>query len=205
MKEIVYTFVSPFCTEQTVALICDAIKGCRGVVKESQPRHGRVKATVRNYGFRKDKYNFYVEHSTKGCRVRMVMGNDGGLNTKSNWRARDYVWDMFLKQVFTLAPNIDFGVSLAEGDPYIMGVLYLDDDIEQVCVSRGKSNAFMIGGLLGNLFVGGMSGKQRTVSHSFNQFASSRLTRIIYNNGRLWEGNVTKGSELYNEIMVNMQ
>ena len=204
MKEIVYTFMSPFCTEQTVALICDAIRGCRGVVKESQPRHGRVKAIVSNIGLRRYKYNFYVEHSTEGCRVRLVMVDDG-INTKRLQRARDLSWDMFLKQVFALAPNYNFGVSLSDGDPYVMGVLYLDGDIEQVCVSRGRNNALMVGGLLGSLFIGGMSGRQRTVSHSFNQFAASRLTRIIYNNGRIWEGTISRGSDLYNEIMVNIQ
>lgn len=211
MKNIVYTFMSPFSTQQTAEMICRAMEKL-GTVKEANHRNGHIKAIYKLSTFQKYKYNFYIEHSEKACRVRMVMADDGCLDIKRVWRIRDGAWDKFLTNLFELSPDTDFGVTLSDGSPYVMGVLYLENDIEQVYISHTKRNTSITGFLLGGaLFgdagaiVGGMSGRQRTIGHTYTQFANSQLSRIIYNNGRLWEGVVTKGSELYNEIMVNMQ
>lgn len=211
MKNIIYTFMSPFSTLQTAEMISKVMKKL-GAIKKENLRNGHIKAVYKLSTFRKYKYDFYIEHSEKDCRVRMVMADDGCLDIKRVWRIRDGAWDNFLTHLFELAPDTDFGVTLSEGSPYVMGVLYLGNDVEQVHISHTKRNASITGFLLGGaLFgdagaiVGGMSGRERTIGHTYMQFANTQLTRIIYNNGRLWEGTVTKGSELYNEIMVNFE
>lgn len=211
MKTFVYTFISPFSTLQTAEMISKVMNKL-GKVKKENLRNGHIKSVYRLAPLRKYKWNFYIEHSEKTCRVRMVMDEDGYWDTKTVWRVRDGAWDNFLTNLFELAPSADFGVTLSEGSPYVMGVLHLENDIEQVCISHTKRDPSLTGFLLGGaLFgdagaiVGGMSGKQRTFGYTYTQFADSQLCRIIYNNGRLWEGTVRKDSELYNEIMVNMQ
>lgn len=211
MKNIIYTFMSPFSTEVTVDMICKIMSEI-GKIREKDCRKGVIKTKYNLNSFKKYKWDFFIEHSEKACKVRMVMGDDGCLDIKNVWRTRDGAWDSFLSRLFKMSPDTDFGVTLSEGSPYITGVLYLENDIEQVCISHTKRNTSITGFLLGGaLFgdagaiVGGMSGKQKTVGHTYTQFSKSQLARIIYNNGRLWEGTVVKGSELYNEIMVNFK
>ena len=64
----------------------------------------------------------------------------------------------------------------------------------------------LVGGALfgdAGFILGGMSGPTRTYGHSYERFSDSQLVRIMYNNGRIWEGTLKKGSKLYNDIMVN--
>ena len=123
--------------------------------------------------------------------------------------ANDDWWDWFLETLFEKYPGVDFGVSLAMGDPVVAGVLNLSGDTHEVhtSVTRGGTSlgGFLIGGALfgdAGAVVGGLSGKQRTVTNSRTEYSSTLLARVIYSNGRLWEGLVYKKSQLYNEIML---
>lgn len=202
---VTYCLISPFPHQETIKLL-EQMMNKVGVVKSVDARRGYILAKYKVSSLRKLKIEFFIERNEKSCNVRAIFYGDVITSAKDKW------WDLCLSSLFELSPNTDFGVSLAEKSPYVVGLLYLGDDMEQVYVSRTKRNTsisgFLIGGALfgdAGAIVGGMSGKQRTVGHSFTQFANSQLARLIYNNGRLWEGNITKGSKLYNEIMVNFK
>lgn len=199
-----YCFISPFPTEDTIHNISVAFNHV-GKVKKTDPVRGYMLCMYHVGPLNDRKVEFFVERNDEKCNVRACFWGDVITSGKDKW------WDNFLKALFANCPNADFGVSLANKDAYIVGVLYLGDETHQVHTSRTTGGTSLLGFLTGGaLFgaagaiVGGMSGKQRTVGHSFEQFSNSQLARVIYNNGRLWEGTVQKGSQLYNEIMVNM-
>ncbi len=206
LGDTTYCFASPFNTQETTRAIISAFLQIGGEVKQCNENNGYVQGvyyinTKRTLS-QPQTVEFYISRRDELCKVRCFFKKC----------ANDDVFDYFLTALFAQFPDADFGVSRAEGLPYVMGVLYLGGDTEQVHISQTKSKGSLAGFLLGGaLFgdagaiVGGMPRRQRTVGHTYTQFSNSQLARIIYNNGRLWEGTITKGSELYNEIMVNMQ
>lgn len=203
-SQTTYCFISPFSTEQTIHNISVAFE-CVGKVKKTDSVRGYMLCMYHIGPLNNIKVEFFVERNNEKCNVRACFWGDVITSVK------DKFWDNFLKVLFTIYPDIDFGISLANKNAYIVGVLYLGDDTHQVHTSRTTGGTSILGFLTGGaLFgaagaiVGGTSGKQRTVGHSYEQFSQSQLARVIYNNGRLWEGYISKGSKLYNEIMVNM-
>lgn len=195
-----YCFVAPFSTDDTIAKITEVLSKT-GVVKDVDHLRCVVSGKLQVDLKKLQKITFYVGKNENECKVRAVFkkrGNDG-------W------WDFFLQELFESSPGVDYGVSIANGNPQLAAVLHLGDETRQVSFSKttgGKSlGGFLVGGaLLGTAgaVVGGLSGKQRTVTHTNTVYSNTQLVRVIYNNGRLWEGSVRKGSNLYNEIMVNL-
>lgn len=206
MSTTTYCLVSPFPFQETMSLLERMIEKI-GRVKSVDARRGYISARYRIGTLQSFKMEFFVERGETSCNIRAISYYRDGLI-----RLRDKYWDTCLSALFEIAPNTDFGVSLANKNPYVVGLLYLGDDTKQVYLSRTKHNASITGFLLGGaLFgdagaiVGGMSGKERTVGHTYTEFSNTQLARLIYNNGRLWEGTITKDSKLYNEIMVNFK
>ena len=206
--QITYCFLSPFSTQDTINLISKAFSHV-GKVKKVDSNRAYICGKYRVSPFRSVGMDFYVQRDDESCKVRAVL-NEELLNTKAVMRTVDSWWDNFLTALMRESPNTDFGVSLANRNAHIVGVLYLGSDTRQVNISRSSSGTSLLGFLAGGaLFgsagaiVGGMSGNQRTVGVSYEQFSNNQLARVIYNNGRLWEGTVKKGSDIYNEIMVN--
>lgn len=198
-----YCFVSPFSTENTVKIICKAVFSV-GKIRKADPTKGYVIADYHVGPLNNRKMEFFIKRGVEDCKVRCIFHGDVVTKAKDNW------WDNFLSALFLEAPSVDFGVTLANKQPYVVGVFYLGDDTYQVhhtCSTGGTSVlGFLMGGALfgsAGAVVGGLSGKQRTVGTTSTRFSNSQLARIIYNNGRLWEGSISKGSPLYNEIMVN--
>lgn len=193
-----YCFVAPFSTQETLKLIGEVLSSI-GEVKDVDSYHGTLFGKIRVSSKKKVPVTFYVERNDERCKVRACFDR----------RADDDWWDFFLDALFEKCPDADFGVSIVRGDPLVAGVLHLGGDIREVYSSTttgGTSlGGFLIGGALfgdAGAVVGGLSGKQRTVTNSRTEFSNELLVRIIYSNGRLWEGTVDKGSQLYNEIMV---
>lgn len=207
--KITYCFVSPFSTQETVSLIEKAIKQV-GKVKKVDAARGYLRCKYSIDALSSLSIDFFVQRDPESCKVRAVINNEF-LPTKAVFRNVDSYWDGFLRSLFRAKPGTPFGVSLASGAARIVGVLYLGDETQTVHRSRTTSGTSLLGFLAGGALlgpagavVGGMSGSQRTVGHSVEKFADKQLVRVIYNNGRLWEGSVSRDSEMYNEIMVNM-
>ncbi len=207
-QRITYCFVSPFPTKETVDLINRAFSQV-GRITSADNERGCLNGKYRVSAFRSVNIDFFIQRDNNSCKVRAVL-NEELLNTQSVLRTADGWWDNFLTQLFKVAPAADFGVSCANKGAYIAGVLFLGGDTEQIYTSRTTGGTSILGFLAGGAMfgaagaiVGGMSGKQRTVGRSYERFSDNQLARVIYNNGRLWEGIVRKGSAIYNEIMVN--
>ena len=193
-----YCFVAPFSTQESLNLIGEVISSM-GEVKNVDRHHGTLTAKLLIPIKKKVPVIFYVERNDDRCKVRACFDRS----------ASDDWWDFFLEALFEKYPGVDFGVSLAKGDPMVAGVLDLSGDTHEIhtsVTSGGTSlGGFLIGGALfgdAGAVVGGLSGKQRTVTNSRTEYSSTLLARVIYSNGRLWEGLVYKKSQLYNEIML---
>lgn len=195
-----YCFVAPFSTKDTMVKITDVLNKT-GQVKDVDPLHCTVSGKIWVDIKKAKKIIFYIEKNESACKVRAVFKR----------MANDAWWDFFLYELFESSPGVDYGVSIADGNPQLAAVLHLGDETSQVSFSKttgGRSlGGFLVGGALfgtAGAVVGGLSGKQRTITHTNTVYSNTLLVRIIYNNGRLWEGTVRKGSNLYNEIMVNL-
>ena len=198
--ETTYCFIAPFSTKDTIAKITEVLSKTGGV-SDVDPLRCIVSGKLQVDLKKMQKITFYIEKNESDCKVRAVfkkMANDG-------W------WDFFLQELFVSSPGVDYGVSIANGNPQLIAVLHVGDETRQVSFSKttgGRSlGGFLVGGALfgtAGAVVGGLSGTQHTVTHTNMVYSNTLLVRIIYNNGRLWEGTVQKGSSLYNEIMVNM-
>lgn len=193
-----YCFVIPFPTNEALNMISEVL-AVLGQVNSVDNHHGVLKGKVQVTLRKKISVNFYIERNNEQCKVRACFQ---GL-------ANDDWWDWFLDILFEKYPEVDFGVSLANGDPVVVGVLDLSGDTHQIhtSVTRGGTSlgGFLVGGALfgdAGAVVGGLSGKQRTVTNSRTEYSSTLMARVIYSNGRLWEGAVYKKSQLYNEIML---
>lgn len=200
----VYCFVSPFPTQETMRVIHSAFQGV-GKVEVTDLVKGYALCRYKVSAFRKIKVEFFIERSDTECKVRAVVHGEVIDRAKDKW------WDNYLTSMFRGYPNIDFGVSLASNHPLVCGVLFLGGETERVFISYTTGGTSLTGFLAGGAFfggagaiVGGLSGTQHTYGKSREQFADTQLMRIIYNNGRVWEGRVKKNSSMYQEIMVNM-
>lgn len=194
-----YCFIAPFSTQDTITKITEVLSKA-GEVNKVDPLHCTVSGKLQVDLKKKRAIIFYVEKSESECRVRAVFKKV----------ANDAWWDFFLQELFDASDGVDYGVSLANGNPHLAAVLDMTGETKQVSLSKttgGRSlGGFLVGGALfgtAGAVVGGMTGAKRTVIHSNTVYSNTLLVRIIYNNGRLWEGSVYKGSALYNEIMVN--
>lgn len=195
-----YCFAAPFSMQDTINKVREVLLTI-GNVESIDTSRGIIRGTIRISTKEKRSVTIYVSHGDHQCQARACFHR----------LANDEWWDIFLYTLFARNPGADFGVSLANGDPQVVGVLNLRGDTKQVSFSRttgGTSlGGFLIGGALfgdTGAIVGGLSGNQRTVTNTRTVFSNELLVRIIYSNGRLWEGTVVKGSQLYHEIMVNM-
>lgn len=52
--------------------------------------------------------------------------------------------------------------------------------------------------------VGGMSGTRTSTGVTREVFVQNRLASVIFNNGRVYEGEIREGTALYNEVMANI-
>lgn len=193
-----YCFVAPFPTLEVLNVVSGVLASI-GEVNSIDSVHGVLHGKIRISSKMKKSVTFYMERNDERCKVRACFS----LSANDDW------WDLFLDTLFEMYPGVDFGVSLAKGDPVIAGVLNLSGDTKEVYYSKTSGGTSLGGFLLGRaLFgdagaiVGGLSGKQRTVTDSRTVYSKEVLVRVIHSNGRLWEGPVIKGSRTYNEIMV---
>lgn len=198
-KDTAYCMFVPGGTETAVRTLAKALETTGGL-KNVDAVRGVLDGWINISSKKRYPVEMYVERSEGTCRVRTVFTR----------QANDDWWDIFLRALFRQNPDTDFGVQPANGEPLVAAVLDLQGDTEQFTTSHTYGGAslggFLLGGMLAGdagAIVGGMSGKQRTYSDTKTLYSKELLVRLIYTNGRIWEGTVPKSSQLYNEIMVN--
>lgn len=198
-RDTAYCMFVPGGTETAVRTLAKVLETVGGL-RNADTARGVLDGWINISSKKRYPVELYVERSEGTCRVRTVFTR----------QANDDWWDIFLRTLFRQNPDTDFGVQPANGEPLVAAVLDLQGDTEQFTTSRtygGTSlGGFLLGGMLAGeagAIVGGMSGKQRTYSDTKTLYSKELLVRLIYTNGRIWEGAVPKSSQLYNEIMVN--
>lgn len=200
-KRTVYAFISPFPLSETMCLL-----------RKTVERVGWIQKVIDGYIFGKLSINrivnvkieFFVERGTNSCKVRCVVYSGWTfISPKDQW------WDKFLCALFAEAPDADFGIAVSNGNPYLIGAVLLGDELEQIRTSVSYGGTALLQLLIGDTFFGtvldGITTPKHTLAKTKTQFANQQLARLMYSNGRLFEGAVRKNSKLYNEIMVNMQ
>lgn len=202
--ETTYCFISPMNYESTMNML-QKVLGNIGKIKSVDSVHGRIITRLDTDNPNAINVDYYIERSDVKCKVRAVFHKI----------ANDDWWDLVIAAlignlVAEKSPITSIEVTAANGHPHIASVLYLGGDTHQVHNFTTKNSpslgGFLVGGILfgeAGAVVGGLSGKSRTRGTSITQFSNSQLVRLIYNNGRLWEGEVKKNSPMYQEIMVN--
>lgn len=200
-NDTTYCFFIPYPIDTAVDML-EKVLTVVGGVKDIDKRHGAVTGYITISKRNKQDVVFYVGNDAKNCKARVIFEYEGN----DDW------WDVFLRALFRMYPDDDFGVTAANGDPLIAGILDLQGDTQQIAYSRTTGGTSLTGFLLGGaLFgevgaiVGGMSGKAHTYTNVRATYSDELLVRIIYTNGRIWEGSVEKNSDLYNEILVNVK
>ena len=200
-KQTAFVFVSPYDTNNTMRLLCDVITAV-GKVKDKDERSGYIKGKMQIASMQSVKMDFYISQKDSGTSVRTVMHSSTYASAKDVW------YDHFLDALFAYAPNVDFGITKCNGNPYMVGVRYLGSDTVLQTQSRTSGGTSLLGFLAGDaLFgtagaiVGGMSGTQHTRGTTKEAFGKRRLVRVVFNNGRIYEGEIKKNSKAYNQIM----
>ncbi len=203
-KLTTFVFASPLSFSNTVNSIKKVLERI-GKVKTIDIRRGFIQGTIYYTRMQWAKVEFYIAQKNNLCSVRAILHNNMLI------KAKDIYWDYFLMTLFSVCPNTDFGVTLCNGSPYLLAVKYLGNDtvLESRYVSSSGTSlmGFLIGDALfgtAGAIVGGMSGKQQTRGVTKETFSKRQLVKIVFNNGRIYEGEVKKNSQLYNEIMVNI-
>lgn len=207
-KQTIFVFIVPNVSKQQAIGLINSTLSTIGKVKQIDERRGYLKGQIHYQAMESIKVEYYISERNDGCYVRTVMKT--GFMT-SQIKMKDVYWDYFLQTMFSLAPNKDFGVSLANKQPYLLAVKFLGSDRTSVTNSSTTGGTSLLGFLAGDaLFgtagaiVGGMSGTKHSTFKTKEQFSKSQLVRIIYNNGRMFEGEVGKKSQLYNYIMAEV-
>lgn len=208
-KEKINTFVfyTPFDAQRTLTLINDAFKKI-GFVKEMNINRNYFRGIIMMSIMWFPVYEFYITQIENSCKVRVVLD----MKTMSGApKFVDKIYDEFLQEMFKLEPNVNFGISLSKGAPYVIAVNQIGSNIatQTDTVAKQKPN---VGGMLAGGFffgqagaiVGGMSGKTKSTSVTRDVFIKNRLASVIFNNGRVYEGEIKEGTPLYNEVMAKI-
>lgn len=207
-----FLFVTPFDIRQSIDVIYSAFKRC-GDVKSVNQERGYIKAQLVESSLGKIIFETYITpiEDGNGCKVRIVIQSVWGSRQLLPPKTSDNVYDNFLRELFTIEPNVNFGVSLANKAPYVIAVNQLgsniamqtDSIIEQIPNVGGMIIGDFLFGEAGAI-VGGMSGTRRSTGVTREVFVQNRLASVIFNNGKVYEGEIRAGTPLYNEVMAKI-
>ena len=202
--------MTPFDIRQSIDVIYSAFKRC-GDVKSVNPERGYIKAQLVESSLGKIIFETYITpiEDGNGCKVRIVIQSVWGSRQLLPPKTSDNVYDRFLRELFTIEPNVNFGVSLANKAPYAVNqvgsniAMQTDSIIEQIPNVGGMIIGDFLFGEAGAI-VGGMSGTRRSTGVTREVFVQNRLASVIFNNGKVYEGEIRAGTPLYNEVMAKI-
>lgn len=206
---MVYTFYSPWGSEETSAAIVNTVEKMGGKAKVTSP--GCITAKWKSpkvVTLFPTEFRFYVGDGL----VRAVTGNTTMQMIIMRFKVSSGVqsiWNWFIVNLLMLYPNVDF--SLRAGDAELVAAEFVGDGTEQVFVSTTHNSPSLSGAVFGGLLfgvpgaiIGSSYGTSHTTGKMSTQFAGTVLVKARYSNGLLAEGKLQKNSPAYNEILVNM-
>ncbi len=209
-KVTTFLLVTPFDIRQTIDVIYSVYRGI-GRVDKISPDRCYIKGKIVNpnlMGIVFESYIAPIEEGEIGCKVITTV--------KSRFdyikpKVTDEMYDYFLKELFRIEPDVDFGVSLANKAPYVIIVNEVGSNIalqtETTTVQTPNVGGMLVGNLLfgqAGAIVGGMSGKTKSTGVTRKVFSKNRIANVVFNNGRVYEGEIREGTPLYNEVMAKI-
>lgn len=212
----VFTFYSPENESVTCDMIKNVIRSIGGKIKSEQ--NNVIKAQWRSSRWitiMPTLFEFYVGKDM----VRAVIPNASPyaltkdasplIMVDRGCAGFERVWDEFIKGLCNLYPDIDFG--LLSGDAKLDAIKIVGDGMEQVFTSTSWSQPSYGGALIGGLLfghtgaiLGGMHSHTTTRGNTTTRFSNKVLATVRYTNGLTFDGEMSKNSSTYNEIIVNM-
>ncbi len=176
-----FLFVTPFDIRQSVDVIYSAFKRC-GDVKSVNPERGYIKAQLVASSLGKIIFETYITpiEDGNGCKVRIVIQSVLGSRQLMPPKTSDNLYDRFLRELFTIEPNVNFGVSLANKAPYVIAVNQIGSNIAMQTDSIIEQIPNVGGMIIGNFLfgdagaiVGGMSGTRTSTDITREVFCSN--------------------------------
>ena len=203
-----FTFSSPVNPNEMVQMIAQTVHNIGGIATISDNIvHAKWKSARFRTTFAK-RFTFYVGKDM----VRVT--SNATLNASYIWWKTEVLglarlWDDFISRLIETYPNLDF--QLQSGAYQIVSAKILSNGIEQTFSSTSTtspsiSRALIGGALFGGAgaVVGGSYSTTQTTGSTNTTFTNSVLVAVRYSNGLTMEGEISKKSEVYNQIMVNM-
>lgn len=220
MAQVIFTFYSPKEVNETCNIIKDVIKSIGGKVKKERgyvfEAHWRSSKYITVFPTRfvfyvgKDMVRVVLRKSASSALFGALFDNGTPMiTTVRGVSGFERVWNEFIVGLCTKYPNMNFG--LVPGKASLDAVKMVGDGVEQVFTSTSWNNPSWGGALVGGLLfgstgaiLGGMSGSTRTTGKTTARFSNTVLATVRYTNGLTYDGEMTKNSATYNEIIVNM-
>ncbi len=194
---LLVTFYSPKTVDETKFAIMDVVKELNGKINKVDGNN--IYAEWRSKRFMKlmpTKFTFFVGPDM----IRVIVGGsslkgNGTLPVVKELRlAQDwYLWDDFVIKLHELYPSDDF--CLKTGKASIDTIKFLSDGVQQVYTTSTWYNDSI------PLIPGGIA---RGVTTSETKMSNKLLAQVRYTNGYTYEGELSRNSALYQEIIVNM-
>ncbi len=207
---MVYTFHTPWGAADTAEAVKITVESMNGKIKEVSP--GCFKAKWRIHPNRKSEFKYSCKFYVGKDMVRAIVKDSNGPTRIKRFRRLSRMmkyWNTFIEYLLLQYPDVEFG--LRPGVPEVSAVKFYGDGTEQVFTSTTKSSPNIGGAIVGGLLfgtpgaiIGGTNGRSYTEGSSRLQFSYSMLAKVRYTNGLVLEGNISKNSSLYNEIMSNL-
>lgn len=186
MTNRVFTFMSPTSSDETADIISKVVARLGGKIS--------VKGNVIVAKLRSNRYltifprkfTFYIGAEA----VRVVTTDSAGSYPKIRWehrcRGTALIWDDFIMALTQMFPQYNFGITA--GSIHIVSAKIVSDGTTQLFNSHGVA----FGGMLLS------SGEVRT------SFSKEVLASVRYSNGMVLDGEISKQSNVYNRIMVDL-
>ena len=204
MAQIVFTFHSPVEPIETVEMIKKAVSSLEGKTKlKGNVLVAKWRISIWN-NF--TKFNFYIGKNE--IRVTTEYWKSiTGIKWERKCKGVFATWNGFVKSLLQL--NSDF--DLETGNFHIVSAKIVSDGVEQEYSSTSKTKPSIGGALVGGALFGGVGAivgasrsKTTTWGSSTTVFSGYYLVAVRYSNGLCLEGEISKKSSVYNQIVANM-
>lgn len=188
-----YTFLSPFSKQDTIAMITEVIDALGGRFS-GKAGVWRVKGY---FTVRPTKVRFYFLEKDVGLVVRASF-------RRHRWSSRRF-WRSFVKQLIVLNPTVNFGIN--DNAPYQLAAV-VDVVEENEIVTRTRTRGSISGALLGYWAFGSLGAIVGSEVFSRKETVKWLTTRpdrirakVLWNDGLVQEITLYRNQPLYQEVM----
>lgn len=191
-------FKSPYDVEKTEQMVADVIQELKGTYKGNVGRWRRRTGCIE---LLPKKSRFFYGKIKEGTLVRVVFDSFASRGA----------WGDFIRTLNAKYGD-NFGIS-AELSYKPVAVIAMRNEVKEVYVSNTNGGTSLAGFLLGGAafgeagaIVGGLSGKQRTMTTASTYNTGMVDVEILWSDGCIIKDKISEKSNLYNQIlMMNLE